>query len=245
MFGRDLITPVAKLLEPKPRYYGEKGSALKMDTLRRLYTIVVDNIHKVREKKPKKVEAKLHSFKINNMVLVKDPDEKGNKSVRRSSYVKYVEPSEKVVQQLPSKELLQNYGRSSKMLIAAKDIPNLQFNLGKTEGTSESHEDSENSLEGAGDVVEVMECEALSPNSIEDAKNSSQDKEVHEHSINSLNSAASVMFQQLNNKKSLNSAAGVAFQQIKNVRTVEIATDMGPHEKTSECNNDLRKSREL
>ena len=33
MFGRDPITPVAKLLEPKPRYYGEKGAFLKMDTL--------------------------------------------------------------------------------------------------------------------------------------------------------------------------------------------------------------------
>ena len=37
MFGRDPIMPVAKLLEPRPRYYGERGSTLKMDTLRRLY----------------------------------------------------------------------------------------------------------------------------------------------------------------------------------------------------------------
>ena len=73
MFGRDPITPVAKLLEPKPRYYGEKGSTLKMDTLRRLYTIVVQNIRKAREKLPKK-EDEPHNFKVNNMVLVKDPD---------------------------------------------------------------------------------------------------------------------------------------------------------------------------
>ena len=33
MFGRDPITPVAQLLELKPRYYREKGSSLKMDTL--------------------------------------------------------------------------------------------------------------------------------------------------------------------------------------------------------------------
>ena len=42
MFGRDPITPVAKLLEPKQRYYGEKGSVLKMDTLRRLYAVVIE-----------------------------------------------------------------------------------------------------------------------------------------------------------------------------------------------------------
>ena len=44
-----------------------------MDTLRRLYTIVVQNIHKAREKLPKK-EEELHQFKVNDMVLVKDPD---------------------------------------------------------------------------------------------------------------------------------------------------------------------------
>ena len=154
MFGRDLITPVAKLLEPRLRYYREKGGGLKMDTLRRLYAIVVENIRKAREQKPKDEGCKPHSFKVNNMVLVKDPDcavfepkyqpnyrvtvilgdnriqvqnEKGHKSIQRSSHVKYMEPSEKVVQQLPNKELLQNYGRSSKLLIAAKDIPNLHF----------------------------------------------------------------------------------------------------------------------
>ena len=73
MFGRDPITPDAKLLEPRPRYYGERGSALKMDMLRRLYMVVVQNIRKAREKIPKK-QNEPHSFKVNDMVLVKDPD---------------------------------------------------------------------------------------------------------------------------------------------------------------------------
>ena len=94
-----------------------------MDTLRRLYTIVVQNIRKAREKLPKK-EEEPHQFKVNDMVLVKDPDaavfepryqpnfrvtgifgnnrievqdEHGHKSVRRSAHVKYIAPSEKVV----------------------------------------------------------------------------------------------------------------------------------------------------
>ena len=116
MFGRDPITPVTKILELRPRYYGERGSALKMDTLRRLYTVVVQNIRKAREKFPKKGD-KLHNFKINDMVLVKDPDaavfepryqpnfrvtaifgnnrievqeKRGHKSIRRSAHVKYI-----------------------------------------------------------------------------------------------------------------------------------------------------------
>ena len=54
MFGRDRVMPVVKLLEPRPRYYGERGSALKIDMLRRLYTVVVQNIRKAKEKLPKK-----------------------------------------------------------------------------------------------------------------------------------------------------------------------------------------------
>ena len=67
-------------------------------------------------------------------------NEKGHRSVRRSSHVKYVEPSEKVVQQLPSKQVLQNYGRSAKLLLAAKDIQNLKFNLEKTQDTNKYEE---------------------------------------------------------------------------------------------------------
>ena len=164
MFGRDPITPVAKLLEPRPRYYGEQGSALKMDTLRRLYTVVVQNILKAREKIPKK-RNEPHSFKVNDMVLAKDPDaavfepryqpnfrvtaifgnnrievqdEWGHKSIRRSAHVKYIEPSEEVIKQLPSEQVLKNYGRGSKLLLAAKDIPDLHFDATKVKEKGES-----------------------------------------------------------------------------------------------------------
>ena len=153
--GRIPITPVAKLLEPKPRYYGERGTALKMDTLRRLYTIVVNNIRMARENLPKK-EEEPHRFKVNDMVLVKDPDaavfepryqpnfrvtgifgnnkievqdERGHKYVRRSAHVKYIEPSEKVEKQLPNGEVVKKYGRTSKLLLAEKDIPDLHFDV--------------------------------------------------------------------------------------------------------------------
>ena len=169
MFGRDPITPIAKLLEPRPRYYDERGSTLKMDTLRRLYTVGVQNIRKAREKLPKK-EDEPHSFKINDMVLVKDPDaavfepryqpnfrvtgifgnnrievqdEHRHKSIRRSAHVKYIEPSEKVIKQLPSEQILKNYERSSKMLLAAKDIPDLQFKAAEEEEKGDSPERTE------------------------------------------------------------------------------------------------------
>ena len=193
MFGRDPVTPVAKLLELRPRYYGERGNTLKMDTLRRLYAVVVQNIRKAREKLPKKGDEP-HNFKINDMVLVKDPDaavfepryqpnfrvtaifgnnrievqdERGHKSIRRSAHVKYIAPSEKVVKQLPSEQVLKNYGRSSKLLLAEKDIPDLHFDVAETKEKGEP-------LERA-DVMEIMNV---------DTKESAQNSDSREHSRN-------------------------------------------------------------
>ena len=207
MFGRDPITPVAKLLEPRPRYYGEQGGALKMDTLRRLYTIVVQNIRKAREKLPKK-EDEPHNFKVNDMVLVKDPDaavfepryqpnfrvtaifsnnrievqdERGHKSIRRSAHVKYIAPSEKVVKQLPSEQVLKNYGRSSKLLLPEKDIPDLHFDTAETKEKGKP-------LERA-DVIEIMNV---------DTKENAQNSDCQEHSRNSLESVAGGALDQMN-----------------------------------------------
>ena len=238
MFGRDPITPVAKLLEPKPRYYGERGSALKMDMLRRLYMIVVQNICKAREKIPKKGNEP-HSFKVNDMVLVKDPDaavfepryqpnfrvtaifgnnrievqdEQGHKSIRRSAHVKYIEPSEKVVKQLPSEQVLKNYGRSSKLLLAERDIPDLHFDATETKEKGESSEGT--------DVMEIIDVEIKRNMTV------TQNSDFGEHS-----------------KNSLESVAGEAPQQPNEQRSVEKVMDPEVHKKTSEYREHSRNSR--
>ena len=238
MFGRDPITPVAKLLEPRPRYYGEQGSALKMDTLRRLYTIVVQNIRKAREKLPKKEDGP-HNFKVNDMVLVKDPDaavfepryqpnfrvtaifgnnrievqdECGHKSIRRSAHVKYIEPSEKIVKQLPSKKVLENYGRSSKLLLAAKDIPDLQFDTAEPDEKGESSERTE--------VMEIIDVERKRNMTV------SQNSDFREHSNNLLESAA-----------------GEAHEQVSEQRSVQKTMDPELHSNTSEYREHSQKSR--
>ena len=159
MFGQDPMTPIAQLLEPKLRYYGEKGNFLQMDSLRRLYAVVAENVKKARDQQPQKRETPL-KLKVNDLVMVKDPDaavfqpryqpnyrvtaifgnnrievqdEKGHKSVRRSAHVKSIEPKAKVAAQLPSAETLKQYGRGAKLLITHKDIPDLQFQ-GEGEG---------------------------------------------------------------------------------------------------------------
>ena len=229
MFGRDPITPVTKLLQPRPRYYGERGSTLKIDMLRRLYMVVVQNIHKAREKIPKK-QYEPHSFKVNDMVLVKDPDaavfkpryqpnfrvtaifgnnrievqdECGHKSIRRSAHVKYIEPSEKVVQQLPSEQVLKNYGRSSKLLLAAKDVADLQFDAAEAEERGESAVRT--------DMMEIIDVD------INGSVTTPQNSDSQEHS-----------------KKLLESAAGEASDQVSEQRSVEKMMDPELHNTTSE-----------
>ena len=237
MFGRDPITPVAKLLEPQPRYYGERGSALKMDMLRRLYTVVVQNIRKVREKIPKKQDEP-HSFKVNDMVLVKDPDaavfepkyqpnfrvtaifgnnrievqdECGHKSIRRSSHVKYIEPSEKVVQQLLSEQVLKNYGRSSKLLLATKDVPSLQFDVAELEERGESAVRT--------DVVEIIDMDT------NESVMASQNSDFQEHS-----------------KNLLENVAGEASDQASEQRIIEKTMDLELHNRTREYREHSQKS---
>ena len=85
----------------------------------------------------------------NNRIEVQD--ERGHKSIRRSANVKYIEPSKKVVKQLPSEQVLKNYGRSSKLLLATKDIPDLQFKTVEEEEKDDSPERSE--------VMEIMDVD--------------------------------------------------------------------------------------
>ena len=72
-----------------------------------------------------------------------------------------MEPSEKVVQQLPGKEMLRKYGRSPKVLLTTKDIPDLHFNVN---GESEFPEHLQNLLDPAGEVMEVMETNVYPQN---------------------------------------------------------------------------------
>ena len=61
--------------------------------------------------------------------------------------MKYVEQKEKVIQQLPNKEILQ----------ITVEAPNLQFNVETTAETNEFQEHLQTPLEGAEEVMEILE----------------------------------------------------------------------------------------
>ena len=155
MFSRDPITPFAKLLEPAPRYWGDRGGHLKMDLLKKLYLLTAENVKRAREGRDP-TEIKQESiFKVNDLVLVRDVtsgafaprympnyriveihgpnrivvrDEKGNESIRRSSHLKVCEPKDKIAAMMPDVDKYKQFGRNTKLLLHPKDAPDLQFN---------------------------------------------------------------------------------------------------------------------
>ena len=54
---------------------------------------------------------------------------RGNKSVRRAAHVKICEPVNKVIAQLPAQSVYEQYGRTSKLLIHPKDVPDIPLEL--------------------------------------------------------------------------------------------------------------------
>ena len=54
-------------------------------------------------------------------------DEKGNKTLRRASHLKVCDWKQKVASMAPEHEEYDKFGRSTKLLIHPKDIPDLQF----------------------------------------------------------------------------------------------------------------------
>ena len=132
-----------------------------MDLLKKLYLLTAENVKKARERQnPAGVTEQKRDFKVNDLVLVRDitsgtfaprftpnyriiaihgpnrivvKDEKGNETVRRASHLKICDPKEKVTAMVPGHDEYNNFGRSTKLLLHAKDVPHLQF-TSETEG---------------------------------------------------------------------------------------------------------------
>ena len=102
--------------------------------------------------------------------------------------MKYIDPSEKVEKQLLSEEVVKNYG-STKLLLAPKDIPDLQFEAAGKKDKGDSPEKTE--------VMEIMDvdtkCSVIAP----------RNSDFREHS---LESAAGKALELVSEQKSVKQA---------------------------------------
>ena len=171
MFGREPITPFLSLLEPSPRYSGERGGHLHLHALQRLYTVTAENLKRARQKENTETETSLQNdLKIGDLVLARDinlgvfeskyspnyriiaiygnnhiavkaPD--GKVQVWHRGHIKKIDPVDKVISLLPSTEDYQKFGRKTKLLIHPDNIPNTNISLPSRKQTEATTEDSE------------------------------------------------------------------------------------------------------
>ena len=104
--------------------------------------------------------------------------------------MKYIAPSEKVVNQLPSEEVVKNYGRSTNLLLASKDIPELHFDVTDMKEKGDSSE-----------KMEVMEITDVNTGGM-----IPQNSKSREHSRNSLGSAAAETQERVSEQRSVKQA---------------------------------------
>ena len=137
---------------------------------------------------PTETTRQRNNFKVNDLVLVRDPtsgafaprympnyrivaihgpnritvrDEKGNETVRRASDLKVCDWKQKVTHMVPDQCEYDKFGRSAKLLLHPKDIPNVQFdrkarNKGEISPNAENAMIEVNTISGRDEYGEIL-----------------------------------------------------------------------------------------
>ena len=168
IFGRDPITSFLSLLEPSPRYWGERGGHLHLDALQHLYVVTAENFKRAREKENTETETNLRNdLKIGDLVLARNvnlgifepkysPNYRiiaiyannhiavkaldGKVQVWHRGHIKKIDPVDKVISLIPSAE---DYQKKTKLLIHPDNIPDTNISLPSRKQTKITSEESE------------------------------------------------------------------------------------------------------
>ena len=125
-----------------------------MDLLKKLYLLTAENVKRAREGWDPAEKKQENSFKVNDLVLVRDVtlgafaprympnyriveihgpnrivvrDEKGNETVKRASHLKICQLKDKVAAMVPEVDEYKQFRRTTKLLLHPKDVTDLQF----------------------------------------------------------------------------------------------------------------------
>ena len=160
MFGRDPVLPLNTLLEPKIRYMGTDINIISLESMKNLYEIVATNLKLAREKgdpqeqppptklqpgdtiliqnhtrgpfEPKYIgDYRVVSLKGNQVEI--QPAIRGSTEIKHIKHVKYVLPTGKYINQLPS---YARFGRKTTLRINPYQIPDLHWKLADTYHTT-------------------------------------------------------------------------------------------------------------
>ena len=153
MFGRDLVLPFNTLLEPKIRYMGNDTDIISLETMKNLYEIVATNLKLAREKGDPQEQPPPMNLQPRDTVLIQNhtkgpfdpkyigdyrvvslkgnqveiqPAIGGSTEMKHVKHVKYVLPTDKYINQLPSYSW---FGRKTTLRINPDQIPDLHWKL--------------------------------------------------------------------------------------------------------------------
>ena len=160
MFGRDPVSPLNTLLEPKIRYMGNDINILSLEVMKKLYEIMATNLKLAREKGDPLEQPKSAKLQPGDMVLIQnhvkgpfDPKYigdyrvvslKGNQveiqpvfggptEMKHIKHVKYILPADKYIDQLPDYSA---FGRKTTLRMNPDQIPDLHWKLTNTYHTT-------------------------------------------------------------------------------------------------------------
>ena len=161
MFGRDPMCPLTTFLEDKTRYMGNEENLLDLQTMQNCYEAVATQIEKARKQHGPKITLPfIRKLKVGDSVLVRDhtsksfeakykpdyrvigfkgqntvvlKDSEGSISEQHLSNVKFVEPVDRVIAQIPTQNTA---GRQAKFRLSKDNIPDLKWELAEETNTN-------------------------------------------------------------------------------------------------------------
>ena len=160
MFGRDPRIPLQQMLTPKIRYLGDEDNILSLESLKRIYYLVAQNLKIARNKMGKQQTPHPTKLKKNDLVMIKIhakepfgptykgyyriitfkgnqvevmPQEGGKSQMVHISDVKYIMPADSIIQHLPN---FNELGRKTKYNLNPDHIVDLSWNLATTLNTN-------------------------------------------------------------------------------------------------------------
>ena len=151
MFGRDPVLPPNSLLVPSYRYLGNDANMLSLESLKNMYQIAAENLHKAQLKELLHSATQLsRTLQEGDFVLTKNhmagpfepryvnpsrvihlhgnqvklaPATGGRSRMEHRKHVKYILPVERVISELPEYE---KFGRKSKLRLDSATIPDFK-----------------------------------------------------------------------------------------------------------------------
>ena len=152
MFGRDAVLPLNSLLLPQLHYLGNDLNVLSLETLKNMYQIATENLHRSRAHHDSTLPKHLpHHFTEGDTVLIKNhtaspfdphyigdyrivsfkgnqveliPSTGGKSKMEHISNIKYIMSAERYISQLPDYKI---FGRQTKLCLNPKNIPDLSW----------------------------------------------------------------------------------------------------------------------